>query len=149
MLKKQKSYYEKNVEEGWVHLDAQDKILGRFASTVAFILLGKHKVTYTPGAKTGHSVIITNADKIKVTGRKMEQKNYYRHSRYPGHLKTTQLKDMMQDNPENILREAVKTMLPRNKQMKDLMGRLRIYAGATHPHQAQQPQPIALERRKA
>lgn len=148
MQSKQKTYYENKPENGWVQLDASGQVLGRFASNIAFILLGKHKVNHTPSTLTGHAVIVTNVDKLKVTGRKMEQKHYYRHSRYPGHLKELPLKDLFLKAPEQVLQAAVKTMLPRNKQTKHLLGRLRIFSGSNHPHAAQKPQPLSLTRRK-
>lgn len=126
----------------WFVIDANEKILGRLATQIASRLRGKHTPLYTPHADTGDSVIVINADKIKLTGRKWDQKKYYRHSGYMGGLKTTTAREMLQRKPEDIIRIAVKGMLPKNSLGRKLMTKLRIYTGDTHPHVAQQPETL-------
>ncbi len=126
----------------WFVIDANEKILGRLATQIASRLRGKHTPLYTPHADTGDSVIVINADKIRLTGRKWDQKKYYRHSGYMGGLKTTTAKEMLQRKPEDIIRIAVKGMLPKNSLGRKLMTKLRIYTGDTHPHVAQQPETL-------
>jgi large subunit ribosomal protein L13 len=120
-------------------------VLGRLATQVATLIRGKHKPTYTPSNDGGDYVIIINAEKIRVTGDKANQKIYYRHSNYPGGLKKTTYKVMLQKNPDRIIRIAVKGMLPRNRLSRHMLTKLKVYAGANHPHSAQSPKPYALK----
>jgi large subunit ribosomal protein L13 len=131
------------VNRKWYVVDAEGKTLGRLASTIAATLRGKHKPIFTPHIDTGDFVVVVNAEKIKVTGNKETQKFYYRHSNYPGGLKTQSLKDLRERHPDRILENAVKGMLPRNTLGKAQLTKLKIYAGAEHPHTAQNP--VALE----
>lgn len=131
------------VQRTWYVVDAEGKTLGRLATTVAATLRGKHKPTYTPHIDTGDFVVVVNADKIKVTGNKETQKVYYRHSNYPGGLKSETLKEMRERHPDRIIENAVKGMLPRTSLGKQQLTKLKIYAGAEHPHTAQNP--VALE----
>jgi len=128
------------IKREWWVVDAKDQTLGRLATQVASLLRGKHKPQYTPHMDNGDFVIIINADKIHVTGRRMEQKKYYRHSGYPGGLRETTLRDMMEKHPERALEIAVKGMLPKNRLGRQLFTKLKVYTGDTHPHSAQQPQ---------
>ena len=141
----QRSYSAKptEVQRKWYVVDAEGKTLGRLATTVAATLRGKHKPTFTPHIDTGDFVVVVNADKVKVTGNKETQKVYYRHSNYPGGLKSETLKDMRERHPDRIIENAVKGMLPRNSLGKQQLTKLKIYAGAEHPHTAQNP--VALE----
>ena len=139
----EKTYYPKagEITQEWVVLDANDQNLGRFAARVASLLLGKHKPNFTPGVDTGDFVVIVNAERVSVTGNKMEEKMYYRHSNYPGGLKTVSLRLQLQKHPDRVLRSAVWGMLPHNKHGRQLIKKLKIYAGPDHPHRAQQPKP--------
>ena len=139
-----KTYYPKadEVISKWVLVDADGQNLGRLATTISGILLGKHKPTYTPGVDTGDFVVVVNCEKITVTGNKMEEKYYYRHSLYPGGLKKINLRDQLDRHPERVIRSAVWGMLPHNKLGRKLIKKLRIYAGPEHPHGAQKPQPL-------
>jgi len=128
----------------WVLADAEGKVLGRLASVVAGRLRGKHNPQYTPHADTGDWVVVINADKIVLTGRKMDQKKYYRHSGYTGGLTTTTAKDLMEERPEDLIRFAVKGMLPKNKLGRKLFKKLKVYAGRQHPHEAQQLETLEL-----
>ncbi|HWG44006.1 MAG TPA: 50S ribosomal protein L13 [Gemmataceae bacterium] len=123
----------------WLVIDAADQVVGRLAVQVANILRGKHRPEYTPHIDTGEFVIIINAEKIRFTGKKLQTKTYQWYTRYPGGLKVVQARDVMKTHPERILLEAVKRMVPRNKLGRQQMTKLKIYAGASHPHQAQQP----------
>jgi len=129
----------------WVHIDATDAVVGRLAVQIATILRGKHKPTYTPHIDSGDFVIVTNVEKIKFTGNKWEQKTYQTYSRYPGGQKIIPAKVMRDTKPEEILYQAVKRMVPRNRLGRSQMGKLKIYAGAQHPHQAQKPREFKLE----
>jgi len=128
----------------WFVVDATDKVLGRLATQVAMRLRGKHKPIFTPHLDTGDFIVVVNADKVKLTGRKWDQKTYYRHSGYPGGITATVAKRLVQLKPEDLLRTAVRGMLPKNRLGRQLLKKLKVYAGPTHPHQAQQPQPLAL-----
>jgi len=121
----------------WHVIDASGKTLGRLASEVATLLMGKHKPIYTPNLNTGDFVIVVNAAKVRVTGNKAQQKFYYRHSGYPGGLKSTTFARMMQTHPTRVIEYAVRGMLPHNRLGRDMLRRLKVYAGDTHPHQAQ------------
>lgn len=142
-----KTYYAKpgEVEREWLLIDAQDQILGRVASKAAQILRGKHKPTYTPHVDTGDFVVIVNADKIRVSGNKMTDKEYYRHSGYSGGLKCETFEEAMEKHPERVIEHAVKGMLPKNTLGRAMAKKLKVYAGAEHPHMAQQPREIKME----
>ena len=130
-----------NQDKWWV-VDAEGAILGRLASQVATTLRGKHNPLFTPHADLGDSVVVVNAEKIVLTGRKMEKKNYYRHSGYIGGLKTITAKKLIEKRPEDVIRFAVKGMLPKNSLGRRLFKKLKVYAGPDHPHAAQEPRPI-------
>ncbi len=132
------------IQREWFVMDADGKNLGRMAAKIAYILRGKHKPTFTPGLDVGDFVIVVNAGKVAVTGNKLEDKNYYHYSLYPGGLSTTSLQKMLQTHPERVIEHAVKGMLPRNKLGRAMFRKLKVYAGGTHPHQAQQPKPLDL-----
>src|SRR6187431_2111828 len=132
-------------ERNWLVVDATDKTLGRLATQLADLLRGKGKPTYTPHVDTGDFVIVVNAEKIAVTGNKRADKRYYRHSGYPGGLKSRTLGDMLERRPEEVLRKAVKGMLPRNRLARQQLTKLKIYAGPEHPHQAQKPEKLEIE----
>lgn len=129
----------------WFVVDAQGMVLGRLASTVASRLRGKHSPLFTPHTDMGDSIIVINADKIVLTGNKLTQKNYYRHSGYMGGLKTTTAKEMMQKKPGNIIRLAVKGMLPKNRLGRKLINKLKVYTGGQHPHAAQMPEVLEIQ----
>ena len=124
----------------WCLVDAENAILGRLASTVAARLRGKHNPLFTPHVDTGDWIIVINADKVALTGRKWDQKNYYRHSGYIGGLKTITAKKLMEKRPEDLIRFAVKGMLPKNRLGRKLFKKLKVYSGDQHPHEAQQPE---------
>lgn len=137
-----KSYIAKpaEVERKWYVIDAEDKTLGKIASEVASILRGKKKPIYTPHVDTGDYVIVINAEKVRVTGKKEEQKIYKSHSGYPGGLKETTLKELRAKKPEEIIRHAVKGMMPKGKLGRQMFKKLKVYAGPEHPHTAQNPE---------
>jgi len=128
----------------WYVVDAAGQNLGRLATQIATILRGKHKPIYTPGMDCGDFVIVVNADKVRVTGRKLDQKFYYRYSGYPGGLAEISLRDQLAKHPERVIEAAVKGMLARNKLRNQLIRKLKVYAGPQHPHEAQQPKPFPL-----
>ena len=130
------------IERKWYVVDATDKTLGRLASEVAKVLRGKHKPTYTPFLDTGDYVIIVNADKFKVTGKKMTQKTYFSHSKYIGGWKQVTLEEMLKKHPEKVLQHAVKGMLPKGALGNQMYRKLFVYCEATHPHQAQKPEAL-------
>jgi large subunit ribosomal protein L13 len=132
------------IERGWYVVDAQGETLGRLASKIAPILRGKHKPIYTPHLDCGDFVVVINADKVRVTGRKMDQKFYYRHSGYPGGIKSISLRDQLAQHPERVVQAAVRGMLPKNKLGRRMMKKLKVYAGDSHPHAAQQPKSLEL-----
>lgn len=134
-----------DVQGKWYVVDASGAVLGRLASTVAARLRGKHNPLFTPHVDTGDFVIVVNADKIRLTGKKWVQKLYHRHSGYIGGLKTASAKELMEKRPEELIRRAVKGMLPKNKLGNRLYTKLKVYAGGDHPHQAQQPQPFQIQ----
>ena len=138
-MKRTSTYFAKpgEVPANWRVIDVDGKILGRIARDISLVLQGKDKPTYTPHTLTGDFVVVLNAAKIKVTGRKPEQKMYYRHSGYVGNLRTTSLQRMMETHPERVIQLAVKGMLPRNNLGRQMLTRLKIYAGDQHPHEAQ------------
>lgn len=133
-----------DIERRWYVVDAEGQTLGRLASEIAKILKGKHKPIYTPHMDTGDYVIVINAHKIKVTGRKMEQKFYYRHSGYPGGLKGISLAEQLEKHPTRVLEAAVRGMLPKNRLGRRMRKKLKVYAAPSHPHQAQQPEVLEL-----
>ncbi len=141
-----KTYYPKptDIRREWVLVDATDQILGRLATQIAFRLRGKHKPIFTPNLDTGDFIVVVNVDKIKLTGNKWAQKTYYRHSGYMGGLKTITAKKLLEKSPERILQLAVRGMLPKNRLGRALLGKLKIYCGSEHPHQAQMPVPLTL-----
>jgi large subunit ribosomal protein L13 len=128
----------------WYVVDAAGQNLGRLATQIATVLRGKHKPLYTPGMDCGDFVIVVNADKVHVTGRKLDQKFYYRYSGYPGGLAEVSLRDQLAKHPERVIEAAVKGMLARNKLRNQLIRKLKVYAGPQHPHEAQQPKPFPL-----
>lgn len=134
-----------DVQREWYLVDATGQTLGRLATRVAHILRGKHKPTYSPAEDAGDFVVVVNADKVHVTGRKMEQKLYYRFTGYPGGLRTTPLRDMLQKHPERVIEHAVRGMLPKNRLGRRMFKKLKVYAGPDHPHGAQQPKPLEFK----
>ena len=130
---------EAEIQHDWYVIDAQGQTLGRLATRTATILRGKHKPLYTPHVDCGDYVIIINAEKVHVTGQKMSQKKYYRHSGYPGGIKEISLRDQLQKFPERVLEAAVRGMLPKNRLGRQMFKKLKVYPGPNHPHQAQQP----------
>jgi large subunit ribosomal protein L13 len=132
-------------ERNWLVVDATGKTLGRLATQIADALRGKRKPEYTPHIDTGDFVIVVNAERISVTGRKREQKRYYRHSGYPGGLRSRTLEEMLDRRPEEVIRKAVKGMLPRNRLGRAQLTKLKVYAGPEHPHAAQQPKPMEVD----
>ena len=137
------------VERRWYLVDAEGETLGRLATRIADLLRGKGKPTYTPHVDTGDFVVVVNAEKIAVTGKKLEQKRYYRHSGYPGGLRSRTLASQLERRPTEVIRSAVKGMLPRNKLGRAQIGKLKIYAGPDHPHQAQQPEALPAVTRRS
>jgi len=143
---KKYTYSAKNTDNQgrWCLVDAENAILGRLASTVAARLRGKHNPLFTPHVDTGDWIIVINANKVALTGRKWDQKNYYRHSGYTGGLKTITAKKLMEKRPEDLIRFAVKGMLPKNKLGRKLFKKLKVYSGDQHPHEAQQPEILEI-----
>ena len=140
------TYFTKDrVERPWYVVDAEGQILGRFAQGVAKLLIGKNRPNFQPGQDCGGFVVVCNAEKIAVTGRKLRDKVYYRHSGYPGGIKARTLEQRLEREPAEVIRDAVKGMLPRNKLGKRLITKLKVYAGPDHPHQAQQPEEVPAE----
>lgn len=131
-------------ERNWYVVDAENKVLGRLASELAKILRGKHKPQFTPHVDTGDYVIVVNAEKVNLTGNKLRDKVYYRHSGYPGGIKSVTAENLRAKKPEDLIRFAVKGMLPKNRLGRKLFKKLKVYAGGEHPHQAQQPKPIEI-----
>lgn len=128
----------------WYLVDAEGETLGRLASRIAQILRGKHKPIYTPYLDTGDPVVVVNAEKIELTGKKMDQKKYYRHSGYPGGLKETPVRRMLETHPDRVVEKAVRGMMPKGKLGRAMMKKLKVYAGESHPHEAQQPVAIDI-----
>ena len=131
------------VEQKWLLVDATDKIVGRLASEIAMILMGKHRPTYTPHVDTGDFIVVINCEKVRFTGKKWEQKTYAWYTGYPGQ-KTITAGDRLAKHPELIIEEAVRRMLPKNKLAMAMLKKLKVYVGPDHPHQAQQPEPTEL-----
>ena len=133
-----------DIERKWFVVDAQGQTLGRLATRIATVLRGKHKPVYTPHLDCGDYVIVVNADKIHVTGQKLEQKTYYRHSGYPGGLRQVSLRRQLQVHPDRVIEAAVRGMLPHNRLGRKMFKKLKVYAGPMHPHAAQQPTALEL-----
>ena len=133
-----------DIEKDWWVADAEGQILGRFASKIAQVLRGKHKVNFTPHMDMGDCVVVINADKIQVTGKKETDKTYFRHTGYPGGAKETSLAEIRRKKPERIVENAVKGMLPHNRLGRSILSHLKVYAGSDHPHAPQQPQALEL-----
>ncbi len=133
------------VEQGWHLIDATDQVVGRLAVRIATILRGKHRPEFTPHVDTGEYVVVVNAEKVRFTGNKWQTKTYQAYSHYPGGLKQVSARDMLAAHPERVLMEAVRRMVPRNRLGRKQMSKLKIYAGPSHPHQAQQPTELKLK----
>ena len=133
------------IEREWFVVDATGQTLGRLATRIATVLRGKHKPMYTPHMDCGDHVIVINADKIQVTGKKLDQKVYYRHSGYAGGLKSITLREQLQKHPTRVIQAAVRGMLPKNRLGRRMIKKLRVYASDSHPHQAQQPKMLELD----
>jgi len=134
-----RSFKQSDIKESWILVDAEDKTLGRLASSLASRLRGKHRPEFTPNADLGDYIVVVNAGKISVTGDKLNQKKYYKHSGYPGGIKSKSLDEVLKNSAEDGIRMAVKGMLPKNKLGKKMLTKLKIYKDAEHPHQAQNP----------
>jgi large subunit ribosomal protein L13 len=134
------------VERRWYVVDADGQTLGRLATQIADTLRGKGKAQYTPHVDTGDFVVVVNAEKVLVTGNKLDQKRYYRHSGYPGGLRSRTLREQLERRPTEVIRKAVKGMLPKNRLARKQLNKLKIYAGPDHPHEAQAPQPLEVGR---
>jgi large subunit ribosomal protein L13 len=130
------------IDRNWYVVDASEFNLGRLATRLAMVLRGKHKPTFTPHVDTGDFVVVINASQVKLTGRKLDTKTYHAYSGYPGGLRTTTAKDVRADDPDRMIREAVKGMLPKNRLSRRLITKLKVYGGEEHPHTAQKPQPF-------
>ena len=143
-----KTYFatKENIEQKWYVVDAADKVLGRLASQIASRLRGKHKPEYTPHADAGDYIVVINAAQIKVTGNKASDKKYYRHSGYPGGMKEATFEKLIAKDPRLVIEKAVQGMLPKNPLGREMLSKLKIYAKASHPHSAQQPVAIDLEK---
>jgi large subunit ribosomal protein L13 len=139
-----KTYYPKadEITRDWILVDANDQTLGRIATQIAALLLGKHKPGFTPGVEMGDYVIVVNAERIKVTGNKMDDKMYYHHTGYPGGIKATNLRELLAKHPERVIEKAVWGMVPHNRMGRSLMKKLRVFAGPDHPHEGQQPKAV-------
>jgi large subunit ribosomal protein L13 len=133
------------IERAWHVVDADGMVLGRLSTEVANLLRGKHKPTYTPHLDTGDHVIVINADKVVLTSSKADSKMVYRHSGYPGGLKSTTYAEMLRTKPEEAVRRTIRGMIPKNRLGRQMLTKLKVYAGPTHPHSAQMPQPYAIE----
>jgi large subunit ribosomal protein L13 len=146
-MKVYKTYVPKKgeIKMEWVLVDANDKNLGRLASQISSILLGKHKTNFTPGVDTGDFVVVVNCERIRVTGKKLTEKMYYHHTLYPGGLKEISLRDMLAKHPERVIKKAVWGMLPHNKYGRKVIKKLKVFAGPDHTHQAQKPKPMAMD----
>ena len=131
------------IEPSWLHVDAEDRVLGRMATTIATRLMGKHRPEWTPHVLCGDFVVVTNAEKVKMTGKKLEQKSQLVYSGYPGGLKAHKYSRMIETHPERIIEQAVRRMLPKSKLGRDMFRRLKVYAGNEHPHTNQKPEALA------
>ena len=141
---KTKSYKNTDLDKKWLLLDAKDETLGRLSSRIASILMGKNKAQYTPHNDLGDYVVVVNAEKIRVTGNKDIQKKYYKHTGFPGGLKSSTFTEIIEKNPENVILKAVKGMLPKNKLSNSMISKLKVYEGDNHPHAGQNPIKIEL-----
>ena len=141
---KTQSFTQADIKESWIVVDAKDKTLGRLAATLASRLRGKHKPEYTANVDLGDYIVVVNAGKINVTGKKLKQKRYYKHSGYPGGIKSRSLEDVIKNSPEEAIRAAVKGMLPKNKLGRKMLTKLKVYQEAIHPHQGQNPSPTDI-----
>lgn len=141
-----KTYFAKKgeVPRRWLIIDAEDQILGRLASRVARILSGKEKPVFTNHVDTGDFVVVVNAEKVRLTGQKLDKKVYYRHSGFPGGIKSMTARELLERKPERVIKSAVKGMLPKSRLGTSMLGKLKVYAGAEHPHEAQKPEKIEL-----
>jgi large subunit ribosomal protein L13 len=133
------------VDQSWHLVDADDKVVGRLASRIARVLMGKHRPEYTPHVDTGDFVVVTNAAKVRFTGRKMEDKRYYHYTGYPGGLRERTVSDLLKKKPEDVIHLAIRRMMPKTRMGRAMMKKLKIYPGAEHPHEAQNPQPLTLK----
>jgi len=140
----EKTYHPKagEITHDWYVVDANGQNLGRLASKIAHILLGKHKPNFTPGVDMGDFVVVVNCERVSVTGNKLEDKMYYRHTGYPGGLKEINLRNQLEKHPDRVIKQAVKGMLPKNTHGRNLLKKMKVYAGPDHPHQAQNPKPL-------
>jgi large subunit ribosomal protein L13 len=139
-----KTFVPKGIQEAnWILLDANNQVLGRLATQAAHYLLGKHKPTYTPGVEMGDFVVVVNVQKMRLAPKRIDTKVYYRHSGYPGGIKSIGLRDQLAKHPDRVIRDAVWGMLPHNKLGRHLLKRLKVYGGSEHPHAAQHPAPVA------
>ncbi len=132
------------IEKKWYVVDATDKVLGRLATQIALRLRGKHRPDFTPHLDTGDFIIVINAEKVRLTGRKLDQKMYYKHSGYLGGLKSMTARQMLEKKPEEVIRLAVRRMLPKNKLARHQLKKLKVYRGGEHPHEAQTPEPLEI-----
>jgi large subunit ribosomal protein L13 len=146
-MEKGKTYMARpaDIDRKWYVIDAEDKVLGRLAAEIATILRGKHKPQYTPHMDTGDFVIVINAEKVKLTGKKRQQKTYYWHTGYPGGIRSNTAEQLLARRPEEVIRKAVWGMLPGNKLSRQQLTKLKVYAGPDHPHMAQMPQPLEVQ----
>ena len=135
---------QEDIKRAWFVVDLQEQVLGRAATEIARILRGKHKPIYTPSVDTGDFVVVINADKVKLTGNKLADKKYYRHSGYPGGIREISAEKLLAKKPEMVLQAAVKGMLPKNKLGRKMLKKLKVYAGGDHPHAAQQPKELKI-----
>jgi large subunit ribosomal protein L13 len=143
-MQKTHSVKESEINRKWWVVDAEGVVLGRLAAQVAHVLRGKHKPTYTPHLDTGDHVVIVNADKVRLSGNKIDQKIWYRHSGYPGGMRELRYDKLMAERPALVVEKAIKGMLPRNRLGRAMARKLNVYAGAEHPHSAQKPQPLRV-----
>ena len=135
----------KSIERQWHLVDAENQVLGRLASEIATLLMGKHKPTFTPFLDCGDHVVVVNAEKVVLTGNKMADKLYHRHSGYPGGIKEVRARRMLREHPTRLLEAAVRGMVPKTKLGRQMLSKLRVYAGPEHPHEAQRPQPYSVK----
>jgi len=134
----------KDIHREWFVVDAKDKILGRLATQLAVRLRGKHKPEFAPHMDNGDFIVVVNAEKIKVTGNKLDQKKYYRHSGYPGGIREISLRTLLEKKPDQVILKAVRGMLPKNRLGRALLKKLKVYAGSEHPHDSQNPKPLEI-----
>jgi len=134
-----------DVQKSWFVVDLEDQVLGRAAAKIAHVLRGKHKAIYTPHVDTGDFVIVLNADKVRLTGNKLADKKYYRHTGFPGGIREITAEKLLGTKPEEVIKKAVKGMLPKNPLGRQMFKKLKVYAGGEHPHAAQQPKPLAIQ----